>query len=60
MLKYIIVPGLVYQGEADEQAAQRDRAMQKHNDMVEDLEAKAKLPMNGYREWARERGILND
>lgn len=62
MLKYVVVTGLVYGGETNEQADAREKAMIEHNLQVDERQAewdkRRRAPMPSMQRWAKERGIV--
>lgn len=58
MIRYIFIPGLRYSGESERQALRRERLMQEHNDRESAMEHRNALPMAPYREWAKQRGLI--
>ena len=54
MLKYVRPPGIVYEGETDEQAAEIDRKIKAHNEMVDrELAAWKPGPAKFYEKWLK-------
>ena len=54
MLYYIVKTGIVYSGETDEEAAERDRMIAEYNAAVDrELAAWLPAPMKGLEGWCR-------
>ena len=58
MTRIFYVPGLVYSGETDAQAADRDKRIAEYNSKVEAFEKKCRQPMKAYQKWAKKRGLV--
>lgn len=53
-MKFVSPPGIVYESETDEQAAERDRRVAQHNAAVDAEIARWQPgPMRGYEKWIK-------
>jgi hypothetical protein len=57
-MRCLVIPGLVYSGETNAQAEQRENAMLEINRREAELERRNLLPMKAYRKWAEKRGLI--
>lgn len=53
------IPGLVYAGETDGQARDRERVYEAYNHAQDAQDAINALPMAGYREWAHKHDLTS-
>lgn len=64
MIKYVIVTGLVYEGETIEHADAREREMIAHNNLVDELQQnwswQKRCPMRSMIPWAIKHGVLRE
>lgn len=61
MMWHVVIPGIVYEGETNEQAMERERRQIEHNrrcdEMRADFERQRKTPMPSMIAWARARNL---